>query len=186
MSKRDERLPEIDWDKVFEAVTKYANDTETGYTTAYEELRDVILTIQQTTFHVAQDVVFREGGATRAFLLNEKARWLDHADSAEGDVGRAVARFVANAYGEAAERLRRPDRPTLDDPSTDDLPSLEESSQDPDRCAHGFPMGLHCQRDASRDTPVPHVIVTQFCGLDDPHEDHGYGAGLDERWCPGT
>lgn len=118
MSKRDARLPEVDWDKVFEAVVGYTDTVGDENTAAREELCDVIKTIQEDAWNVAQDVVFREG-ATRAFLLNEKTRWLDEADSASGEVGRAVARFVANAYGEAAERLRRPDRPTLDGPSTD-------------------------------------------------------------------
>lgn len=179
MIKPGERLPEVDWDEVFTIIGHVDEDV------SYDKVREMIIQFQLDAWQAAHEQLIREG-VTRSFLLDEKVRWLDQADAADGEVGRAVARFVANAYGEAAERLRRPDRPTLDDPSTDDLPSLEESSQDPDRCAHGFPMGLHCNRDTNQDTPVSHVIVTQFCGLDDPHKDHGYGAGLDERWCPGT
>lgn len=112
------QLPEVDWEGVFDAISALPDAEGDAYDNAVSVIREVIIQVQKDAWNVGRDAIYREG-VTRSFLLDEKSRWLDQADAADGEVGRVVARFVATAFGEAADRLRRADRPTLDGLSTD-------------------------------------------------------------------
>jgi hypothetical protein len=101
------RKPEIDWEVLWRAIA------EGSVSIIIVKLRDE-----------AYDAGMHEGryelltdGVARAAMLNEQSRWLDIAAKADGEVGRVVAKVVATAFGEAADRLRNTPKPTLVEPS---------------------------------------------------------------------
>lgn len=95
--------PEIDWDRVFAGL----DDDDTL------AVRGMIIKIQDEAYAAGQRDTVMEGPA-RAAMLEAQAWWLDTMAKSDGDVGRVVARTIAMAFGEAAERLRPGPRPTLD------------------------------------------------------------------------
>lgn len=101
--------PEINWDKIFFAAFARTGDT----TTSEIELRELIISLVNDAYEAGRRDVMTEGPA-RAAMLEGAAYWLDAAESSDGETGRVVARVVAQAFTERAEKLLPSRRPTLD------------------------------------------------------------------------
>lgn len=108
--------PEIDYDKLFGAA---------GYDFDGDKLGSVVQELVDAAYEAGQRDVTEEGPARHA-MLECQSQWLDMAMSADG-VGRVVATAIANAFGEAADRVRPVRRRTaLSDENNVQLHVLDE------------------------------------------------------------
>ena len=101
--------PDINWDDLWRAMNRDDHDDDTGKGTAYA----IVTQLRDDAYEAGRRDVMTEGPA-RAAMLEGAAYWLDAAETSNGETGRIVARVVAQAFTERAEKLLPSPRPTLD------------------------------------------------------------------------
>lgn len=88
--------PEINWDSIFEGA---GNDAR------YDVIEHAVTELRDRCYETGRNEVLTLGPA-RVALLEGQAYWLDVADRADGEIGRVVARTIADAFHEWADAYR--------------------------------------------------------------------------------
>lgn len=102
--------PEIDWDEIFGAASRWADGLRLG-----DDALDAIITrLVNEAYEAGRQDVLHETGRVRAAMLVEQAVYLDEASKAISPSYRAVSLVIADAFNCAAEKYRANQRPTLD------------------------------------------------------------------------
>lgn len=129
--------PDINWEEIFSAANRWADGLRIG-----DDALDAIVTrLRDDAYEAGRRDVMTEG-PTRAAMLEGAAYWLDAAQTSDGETGRVVARVVAQAFTERADRLRASPKPTLDEPTPEEPELAGESLEDGDRPLLGIAYDL--------------------------------------------